>query len=108
MSAWPVGFQRIAAAFLFMNMAGLLIWGPKFIVLGWLCNTPAGLFHYWVIEQRGKHGDAFGTAMIVAMPWAQSALTGLILGWALAWRLRYGPDGWKQLDLPGPVDESDV
>jgi hypothetical protein len=77
---WTWRFRIVVAAFLLANTVGLLVFGAKFLVLGWLFNIPCGLLHYFGLEKPNDSGDPLGTAMIVAVPWAQTLLTTLVFG----------------------------
>jgi len=82
---WTWRFRFVVAAFLLANALGFSLFGLKFIVLGWLFNVPCGLFHYFAIERPHDAEDPLGTTMIVAMPWAQTLLTSLVVGGGLIW-----------------------
>jgi hypothetical protein len=101
---WGWRFRFIVAAFLLGNALGFTLLGPRFIVIGWLLNVPCGLLHYFALERPNDlhyfalerpndSGDPLGTAMIVAMPWAQFLLTSIVFGLGgtmMLWQALFG------------------
>ena len=84
----PSRLQLVIAAFVVANALGFTFVGAKFVALGWFINIPCGFAHYLLIEEPNDSGNPVGTAVICAIPWAQTVLTTPFIIWVTLWYLQ--------------------